>query len=1010
MIRNWVLALLLIGSSVEGQIQFKINHRLGSVDVPFFSNSILPNSVDTVRILAVMVEFQTDNTDETTGDGTFIMTGSREQVDPPPHDSVYFRNKIRFVENYFRKVSDGRLTVKGELLGQRVVLAKTMSSYSPPTTMADNRKLAELAQESWIAAESSYSGINFADYDLFVVFHAGVGRDIDLLSSLGYNPAPFDIPSLYLDSTALAAALNQSAFNGLVNGNVKNTIILPETESREIDGVKLNLSINGLFAASIGSYLRLPDLFDTKTGRSGIGQFGLMDGAGFFAYNGLFPPEPNAWEKVFLGWVTPITAGNSVQNLSVPAVGLNDAAEDTIYRIPINNSEYFLVENRIRNPYGAGIYLTFAGLNGDSIVHFEKDIKGFKYYDIDTIKGSVVDVSSYDWALIGEMSDTTDKYDGGGILIWHIDENVIKEGLKSNTVNADIEHRGVELKEADGSKDIGQKYEDLSYESGTEYGSPLDCWFSGNPAFLYKNSFDLNSFPNSNSHSGAASLIAINNFSQRSERMSIDVEIGNSVLVKDSALCRTLSNTNLYPTSTRNHIYIPAENGIYAFKNDGNGLSPGFSPLISAVKSDFGVAVCKLSGNTEMAVSANDDTLRIFNISTAGDPVVLTTAVVENKITASPCIVNFDSLYILVGAEKGFYKYSADGRLISGRSAGTGEVSSIAVLPGSSSESSYFTSGNYIYSEQDSAELPNSAYGWMLAAAVSPKGNFIAAFEKNGTRVVSFDGFLQNKNFDIVLDGDEIQETAVADIDGDGEKDIIIQSKLRVVVLNRMGLMLDGFPITVKAGLEFSGTPLVADFDGDARPEILLMTNNGAMWIHEGDGKLQTGFPIQAAGGKAQPVLYESPYPQNKLGIAVITEDGELNAFLTGTSTAGRVFYWYQHLGSEQHLNADTSIMVARPISSEFFPKSRVYNWPNPVYGSLTHIRYYTSENSDITITIIDLSGVKITELKGKGTAGMDNEIIWHVSNIQSGIYLARVEAKGAAQSSTALIKIAVVK
>jgi len=35
-------------------------------------------------------------------------------------------------------------------------------------------------------------------------------------------------------------------------------------------------------------------------------------------------------------------------------------------------------------------------------------------------------------------------------------------------VNADIDHRGVELMEADGSKDIGQTYESLTPGSGTE--------------------------------------------------------------------------------------------------------------------------------------------------------------------------------------------------------------------------------------------------------------------------------------------------------------------------------------------------------------------------------------------------------------------------------------------------------------------------------------------------------------------------------------------------------------
>ncbi len=165
-----------------------------------------------------MVEFQADNNDRTTGDGTFLIQGSQAQIDPPPHDSLYFRNKIRFVENYFRKVSDGKLTIIGDVLGRRIVLSKPMLDYAPPTTRNDNKKLADLAAESWTKANTDYPGLSFSSYDLFVLFHAGVGRDIDMVSILANNPTPFDIPSLYLDSTAFAAALSEPSFNGLVNG------------------------------------------------------------------------------------------------------------------------------------------------------------------------------------------------------------------------------------------------------------------------------------------------------------------------------------------------------------------------------------------------------------------------------------------------------------------------------------------------------------------------------------------------------------------------------------------------------------------------------------------------------------------------------------------------------------------------------------------------------------------------------------------------------------------------
>ena len=83
--------------------------------------------------------------------------------------------------------------------------------------------------------------------------------------------------------------------------NITNTAIIPATESRELEGiggsVLLELSINGLIVANIASFVGLPDLFDTETGLSAIGRFGLMDGQSIFAYGGTFPPEPSPGKK-----------------------------------------------------------------------------------------------------------------------------------------------------------------------------------------------------------------------------------------------------------------------------------------------------------------------------------------------------------------------------------------------------------------------------------------------------------------------------------------------------------------------------------------------------------------------------------------------------------------------------------------------------------------------------------------------------------------------------------------
>ena len=1024
MTRVWAISVFFLLSSLSyGQTRIQVSHLLRETRAPLQVHSVQSILIDTLRILAVMVEFQKDNIEQTTGDGTFQLTGSPAQIDPPPHDSAYFRNKIRFVENYFRKVSHGKLTITGDVLGQRVTLSKPMAAYSPPTTGNDNRKLAELAVESWHLADSLHPEIDFSKYDVFVIFHAGAGRDIDLVSSLGYNPTPYDIPSLYLDSTALATTLG--SFSGIPvhgNFNITNTIILPETESRDISGEILQLSINGLFAASLGSYLGLPDLFDTKTGRSGIGQFGLMDGAGIFAYNGLFPPEPSAWEKIYLGWVVPKSIQSSRETLTLPAVGLTSANQNIIYKIPITQSEYFLLENRNRDPEGNGQTLTIVKNGADTSQYFRTDDTaeiGFIYYNVKKINGSVVDVENFDWALIGDMTDGTGKYDGGGILIWHIDENIIQAGLKSNTVNADIDHRGVELMEADGSKDIGQSYGSMDAGYGTENGSPLDCWFSGNSAIPYKNIFDRNSFPNSNSHSGAASLITIKDFSARSPNMTATVEIGSPVLMRYTALSRTFTHAITYPTATKNHhLYLSVNDSIFAFQSNGRSLTNNASGLFSSKKSSFGVAVYQQATN-EIVTSVQDSALSIYQLSSpnaqgAFDSLHIFTQTIPQRFTTSPCFSSLSILStILIGTDSGrVYEFNINGDLISQRSVRSEPITSLALLPTpslSKPEEYFCTSGNRLYSERDSAELPGSESTWILAAAVSPKGNYVVAAEINGNRIVSFDQSLSQKLFEVSVPDSALQELAIADIDGDGEKDVIVQSATHISVLSRAGVVLDGFPIQVRGTNEFTGTPLIVDFDGDGKLEIIAFTNDGEMWVYNRNGKLLTGFPIQVTSpGKSFPTAYTDSASTG--GVVVLSENGSLDAFLTSTTFNTNSLVWWQHLGDERHSNAEWTQTASHPLSSEFLPKSRVYNWPNPVYGRSTQIRYYTSEDANITVTILDLSGVKITELKGRGTAGMDSEISWDVSKIQSGVYLARVEAQGITQNDVKIIKIAVVK
>jgi hypothetical protein len=103
-------------------------------------------------------------------------------------------------------------------------------------------------------------------------------------------------------------------------------------------------------------------------------------------------------------------------------------------------------------------------------------------------------------------------------------------------------------------------------------------------------------------------------------------------------------------------------------------------------------------------------------------------------------------------------------------------------------------------------------------------------------------------------------------------------------------------------------------------------------------------------------------------------------------------------------------VHLHQPWSSGFFPDARVYNYPNPVYEGVTYIRYYVSEDANVNIKIFDLAGGLVEELNDNAIGGFDNETEWNINDIQSGVYLARIEASGVSGSSeNKIIKIAVI-
>ena len=999
---------------------------MGSTTAQTFIGKLNPNPLqekkhvggEKLKILAVMSDFQVDIDDATFGDGKFGSIYTKNYgnsiLDPLPHDKMYFENHFKFVQNYFSKVSNGNLDIEYTVLDKIITVSKTMRNYSPALDNLNNlTPIAEFVSEVWTHADTEYPNFNFSDYDLFIVLHAGVGKDVALPGSLGLDR---DIPSVYLNINSMKNIFGTN-YQGISvsNGNFKinNSAIIPETESREIEGFEgitlIELTTNGLLAATIGSYLGLPDLYNTETGRSAIGRFGLMDGQSMFSFQGIFPPEPSAWEKMFLGWVTPteISVGN--HNLNIVNKFVANPTDTTLIKIPINSTEYYLIENRKRDALKDGSKITYVS-NGQTFTKsFDRDSESYIYYDVDTLQGVVVDVDEFDWALPGEDRNwKMENFKDVGLIIWHIDEAIIDDNYESNTINNDRYKRGVAIVEADGIRDIGEEFQTIFGELVIGEGTKEDTWYKTNPADYYENKFSFDTKPKAASNSGVNSLITLSNFSDISNRTSFNLTFGSEYidLIGNAGL-------GMYGKSGKYEWLSSVYNGneVVHFALDKSTIVK----LDSFGKSYFYITRSALSfkptilgiNRKEIIINTSSNNVKVFFIE---DEQYDTTqvSIEEDSFTTSPMIISHtdSDIEFLIGTGNGLInKFAVDVllqtiSLIESNQVFTTSVSQIALF-----DNGYNAiSDNYYWSSNFAASDSPIDLGEKAIQLVNTKvGNDNVAIIQTEIRLIS----ISNTNeITEIRKTDSANPFILADLKNDGSNYIIQNNGAYLEAFNLTGAEASNFPIQDEYKTNFISSPLAVDLNNDNAADIITFTENGDILAVDGiTGKVIDGFPITSGKIATVPIVFTE---NGRTALGVVTEN---NQFMSWNISQydGKKFW------TEENGNASNTSSVAAASSTEkiaeFFPQSKAYNWPNPVYDGITNIRYYVSEDSKTSVTIFDLAGDLVAKLSGNAIGGYDNEIVWNVKDIQSGVYFAHLEVtSNSGKTDTKIIKIAVIK
>lgn len=974
---------------------------LGSISAQTFIHAVSPKpndrplrAVDTLKILAVMVEFQPDNSSNTFGDGTFGSIYSKdygaEIIDPLPHNAEYFEAHLDFAVDYYKKASDGKLTVAYELLPDIVTVSKDMLGYSPQVNSTDLSPLGDFASEVWQIVENGNS-IDFSQFDIFMIFHAGAGRDVSLPGSLGLER---DLPSIYLSYHTLKEIFGET-FTGFPvnNGSYKitNTAILPETESRELNVIGgtalIELSINGLIVANIASHLGLPDLFDTETGKSAIGRFGLMDGQAIFAYGGLFPPMLSAWEKMYLGWidVPPLkTSGN-----------ISLEASKGVVKIPINANEYYLIENRNRDVKNDGARLTIWQNGTYTEKVFEKDQEGFYSYDISGLHGVVTAVDEYDWAL-----------PGSGIVIWHIDEKVIRENLATNTINADKNRRGVDVEEADGIQDIGEEFRTIFGDVIIGEGDSVDLWYSSNPAELYTNRFDKYSKPGTESNEGGNSFVVLSDFSEPGMWMNFSLNFGIDIVSDSKSFpligLKRLDALNVYTYNNQSFIFLLNEGVLEQYdvvlgNKTITELTGNFSPAF-------------IEKNDEMLIAIPEENRINILIKDTRQSIPYKFTGTNNFTTPAVWLQDPASgkLNLFAGTEKGYvelYEFidNPDYQLILERTEQLFDgnaVKHLAVANGY-----YIAASDNMVKNNFGQEVNfNSAIEKVVLTQTSA-GAYLAFVLTFDMQLVRLD---ENLNVEIIAKG--CSEFSIGNLKNDGENYVVYTIEDNLFAASLTGAVVDGFPYSNPLGIPFEGLPITGSFDDDGADDIFIADSLGNVTLINGiKGNAIAPFPISLGSQLLSDMnLFVRDASAENNSIAFITRDEKIIIWAL-TSAAPGNFSWYTTNGSSTNSNYIPAPLPGN-IVKEFFPESEVYNWPNPVYGGDTYIHYYVEEDSDVEINIFDLGGNLIQKLNDFAAGGFDNQSVWNTNGVESGVYFAHVKVTSVSgKSAVKIVKIAVI-
>ena len=966
--------------------------------------AVLPiraGAVQEWRILALRVDFPLEDPDElsTTGTGRFDLRAHEEALpdyllpfDTPPHDRHYFENHLQALARYYRTVSEGNVEIDFAVYPQdgrqAYTLPRAMLQYGNGRTEEEiGGKWIELFRDAVDLAGADADGPRFADFNSFLIFHAGVGHETGELN---------DIRSVYLAPGDFIRYAEEPVLADGGTFEIQEGWILPETPSP-----KGQAGLNGLLAKFFGHQLGLPGLSNFADGLPAVGGWSLMDvGANRLGFAlrtrpgladtllpviGFAAPHPMAWSKARLGWIEPLVV---VRDTTVELLATDRAGDvPKAVRVPLDGDEYLLLENRqTRGHRGVpdGVESPFRNPEDDDEVVWigEDEIE----FSRDDRTGSWLGVAECDVFV-----------PGSGVLIWHVDEKVIREKSGEGAINNDPVHPGIALKEADGHRDIGNPV----FERLDEIeGSVNDPFFVGGQTRL-----GPDTWPDVRTYRGWNSGVEIEVLSEPGDVMRVRVRFARLAAGWPQMLQggRRLQAADVDGDGA-DELIAEGDAGIRVARFDGSEvlmIDGGRFLAAGDGDGDGRAAVFALrNGGVEAWEAGSGDP--VWTVALGFEPVAALFSDNLELFPGRPVLALAGVEVILLDAENG---------ALLRRESVAGVSVAVGDLDGDGDEELIAADGKglWLVEESGSRQLWETPEGGLLPPVAGDldgdgRAEVVCAdargkvwlYEEGGARLAAEVG-------DSLRAGPVIGDLdGVGDLDGRAFLEVVIGGAGQVYALQANGLGMSDFPARLPDFADsgaMARPPVLLDLDWDGKHEIFFGTRRGLFGI-DGNGSLLPGFPLLTAGSVAGVPVGADLDGDGRVELAAL--GGEwLYVWEPQNFTpeyVGQRVGWgqegYDAAGARAYRGMGEAL---EPVGeAEILPAKRAYCYPNPVSGDeQAHLRFFLNQPARVELEVFDAIGTRIESRRVEGLMGpAENEIVWSVDEYASGLYICRLEAR----------------